>query len=172
MNEQTPERKEPNRSDIEAVVEKVKQLAPYEGQAVDWLGSFVTNYIYDDDIVSIYIPGLHGTVHEGDLYDDTIRVARQTPLGLENDHYLFSVKSYLIRLEYLEAEYLEDVVVYERATGRKITGVSGVDIEHAKKTVELQTLSGAQSSLSSQRLDELNSLLDSLNPSTKFFDEI
>lgn len=154
---------------FDRIVQKVREVAPYEGQPVDGLGCYVTRYELPDVDVGIFVPtfGADFAESEEDTYDDAVRIIVRREEVVDENYLIWYIKQYSLHLADNEAEYGESVKVCDALTGRPISAPTGDDYETIKTRYELEKLT-TSSIFTKQRYDEAMTVLDSLTPDQRF----
>lgn len=173
MNERmTHPDKEPEITDEQKrqLIDRIRAFTPFTGQAVDRFGSYETRFLYGEDegYVSIYIPGLSGVDLPDGFVDDAVRVIKRIPEHLDNGVSIVHMTAYTIHEASLEAEYTEDAKAFDTETGERVGPKPTEDVTKFLEAYHMEQELRVDPAFTQRRLDELNDILDNLDPNDTF----
>lgn len=152
--------------------ETLKNLAPYEGQAIDELGVYQTIYERPDGYLSIYIPAGPDCGVVEDVYDNAVRAVVRIEEQTPDNHTIVTSKQYVLELETNEARYAEDVSVFDTRTDQQIANpmqsraLGGPDLAALREGYKLQQ-QAVNPIFSQERFREICEVLDELDPGSR-----
>jgi hypothetical protein len=145
------------------LIARARAFAPFRGQPVDVFGSYVTHFNHQDEdgFTSIYIPGLSGTVNEGDLFSDNIQIVKRVPEFVDDWRAIMHITSYGIHETSMVTEYITDIRFFNVETGEEIR-TPKTQVERIEASIE--EYHTRMEPITTSLLVDLNRLLDSLDP--------
>lgn len=152
-----------------ALINRARQLAPYNGQRVDNFGAYATNFDQKHGgYTSIYIPSMAGLESEDEMIDDAVRIIERVIVEENENVTIIRNKSYKIHEASLEATYGEAIKVFDTETGKPIRSEIEQDLSAVVEAYDLEQKHGPSPVFTHDRLREVNELLDSLDPSERW----
>jgi hypothetical protein len=153
----------------QALIQRVREFAPFTGQRVDIFGAYETRFLYGTaGHVTIHIPGLSGTHVPGSIIDDMVQIIKKVPEELDNGITLVHMYSYSIYETDLSAEYKEDVRPFDTHTAEPIGPNARDDTDAFLEAQGMEDEFRVDPTFTAERLREVTELLDSLDPEDTF----
>ena len=158
----------PTEKEKMALAGRAMGFVPYEeGMTPDQFGSYVKHFRLQEGLgfVSIYIPSLTSPREPGQIVSDSIWIVKRVPEDLGNGIGLTHITNYMIDEVDLSAIKITDMRVFDVATGKEIKPEMTAEERVRAGIEEFETQS---SYLTHADLNEVNNLLDSLDPDDIF----
>ncbi len=147
----------------QALIARIREIAPFTGQSIDRFGVFYTHFFQDDRDVLVYIPEPSGAKLDGRLVDERVQLIQYVPEEPVTETTTVHITSYTVSETTLESEFHAEIRVFDTMTGVQASPMRGEEttklVKAYAKEWELNT-----SPITETHLRDANALLDSLNP--------